>query len=142
MSGVEKIIDGRIPFWTTIPFWYDQDARLVNLRLNGSDRPRPLNHYVSDIVDVVNIMDYRDFAEGGDGLITHAQGEMLYKPAVIGVETFCLGDGRVADKQSFCEEGNTFMEGELSKVHAIYGDSPNFQGFSIHFYETYRDLPP
>lgn len=142
LNGVKRIINGRIPFWATIPFWYDQDARVANLTLEGSDVPRPLNRYVSDIVDVVNIMDYRDFSEGGDGLITHAQGEMLYKPAIIGVETQCLGTSRVADKQSFCEEGNAYMEGELSEVHQIYGDSPNFAGFSIHYYESYRDLPP
>ena len=141
LKGVKRITGKRIPFWTTIPFWYDQDSRPANLILEGSTTPRPLNQYVSDIVDVVNVMDYRDFSEGGDGLITHAQGEMLYKPTVIGVETFCLGEGRIADKQSFCEEGNAFMEGELAKVYAIYGDSPNFKGFSIHFYETYRDLP-
>ena len=141
LNGVKKIIGDRFPFWATIPFWYDQDARVANLKLEGSTTPRSLNQYVSDIVDGVNVMDYRDFSEGGDGLISHAQGEMRYKPAVIGVETMCLGDGRIADKQSFCEEGNAAMEGALSATYAVYGDSPNFKGFSIHFYETYRDLP-
>jgi len=141
LKGAKKVIRGRIPFWTTIPFWYDQNAQVANLRLNGSDTPRPLNQYVSDLVDVVNVMDYRDFSEGPDGLITHAQGEMRYAPTIIGVETLCLGTGRIADKQSFCEEGEAAMEQELTEVHTIYGDSPNFVGFSIHFYETYRDLP-
>lgn len=142
LKGVKNIIRERVPFWTTIPFWYDQDARTASLRLEESERPRPLNEYVSDIVDVVNVMDYRDFSEGGDGLITHAQGEMRYGPTVIGVETLCLGPGRVADKQSFCEEGEAYMEGELSEVHTIYGDSSNFQGFSIHHYDSYQSLPP
>ncbi len=142
LKGVKRIVGNRMPFWATIPFWYDQDGRTAALKLGGSDTPRPLNQYVSDTVDVVNIMDYRDFADGPDGLVTHAQGELQYGPSVIGVETQCLGEGRIADKQSFCEEGEAAMEQELSNVYAVYGGSPNFKGFSVHFYESYRDLPP
>ena len=87
-------------------------------------------------------MDYRDFSEGGDGLIRHAEGEMAYAPTVIGVETQCLGTGRIADKQSFCEEGEFFMEGELDEVYTAYGSDPNFVGFFIHFYQSYQELLP
>ena len=142
LKGVRRIVGKRMPLWATIPFWYDQDARTAALTLNGNATPKPLNQYVSDIVDVVNVMDYRDFAEGGDGLIQHAQGEMQVAPTVIGVETQCLGTDHIADKQSFCEEGEAVMEQELSEVHAVYGNSSNFKGFSIHFYESYQNLPP
>jgi len=138
LHGIRDIIKNSsnpdLPFWEDIPFWYDKNEYTANLILDNSSVARPLNEYVSDIIDLVNIMDYRDFAEGVDGIIVHAQGEVEYGPTVISVETQCLE----LDKLSFCEEKERYMEYELNKVYNHFVDNHNFKGFSIHYYGTYR----
>lgn len=142
LHGVRNRTRGQLVFCVTIPFWYDQDSRLTQLILDGSSVGRPLNHYVSDIVDAVNVMDYRDFAEGGDGMIHHASGELAYQATWISVETQFLGGGRIADKQTFFEEGESTMEETLGTFYENARSSRNFMGFSIHHYESYKDLAP
>jgi hypothetical protein len=47
---------------------------------------------VQDIYDYVALMDYRDHADGGDGLVSHAMDELRYgetigRPVLLGIET-------------------------------------------------------
>ncbi len=142
LRGLRYRTDGHLTLVVTIPFWYDQDGRLMNLMLEGSPVGRPLNHYVSDIVDQVNVMDYRDVAAGGDGMLYHGSGELAYKATWISVETQFLGNGVIPDKQTFYEEGESYMEGELQTFYEAHRGNRNFMGFSIHHYPSYRDLAP
>ena len=140
LHGVKNRTRGVMPCYATIPFWYDQDGRLTDLYLDGSEVGRPLNQYVSNSVDCVNIMDYRDTVYGGDGLLTHASGELGYGPTIISVETQYLGDGYMYDRQTFYEEGEAYMEKTLGTLYNEVRSNPNFMGYSIHHYTSYRDL--
>ena len=118
-----------------IPFWFDT---ITTTYKNAS---KPLNQHVQDIVDRIVIMDYRDFAEGSDGIIDHAQNEVNYaqsipKEVVIGVETNKVEP----EKITFFEEGEATMETELALVKQYYQVSPAFHGFAIHDYAGYWAL--
>jgi len=138
-NGVRSRTDS-IFYIATIPFWYDEDPRTSSLKLNGSHQNHPLNWYISMIVNQVAIMDYRDTAEGPNGIIAHATGELGVGPTIIGVETQNLGP--TDEAQTFWEEGNAYMEGELQKVYNADSTDPQFVGFFIHQYDSYKILAP
>ena len=117
-----------------IPFWFDG----IDQALNGEPTPRPLNEYVADTADIVCIMDYRDFAEGPDGLIQHAANEVAYGPAWIAVETMNVPP----EKITFYEEGEAYMEGELDTLHDAYADDANYNGIVIHYFQPYKKMAP
>ena len=118
-----------------IPFWYDT----IEATYNGE--MKPLHQHVQDIVDYVVIMDYRDTAGGRDGMIAHAQNELVYankinKLVTVGAETNCIEPAKI----TFCEEGKAVMERELSEAKLIFEANPAFQGFAIHDYVGYTRL--
>jgi hypothetical protein len=120
-----------------IPFWYD------TVTATYKSVTQSLSQHVQDITDRVVIMDYRDFAEGNDGIIHHAQDEMDYaqnigKGVVIGIET----NDVEPEKVTFFEEGEAVMEDELALVEQHYHTSSAFRGFAIHDYSGYRALAP
>lgn len=122
-----------LPMGPAIPFWYDGIA----IEWNG--RRRPMNEHVQDLYDYVALMDYRDHAAGGDGLVSHAQDELEYgakagKPVVVGVET-APNDIR---KVSFHHLREADMERELAETARAAGRLPSFGGFAIHHYAAYR----
>jgi hypothetical protein len=138
-NGVRSRI-GSTFYIATLPFWYDEDSRTSNMKLNGSHQGHPLNWYISQIANQVAIMDYRDAAEGPNGITTHASGELSVGPTIIGVETQNLGP--TDEGLTFWEEGNAFMEGELQKVYNADRSDPQFVGFFIHYYDSYKLLAP
>ncbi|MCP4540491.1 MAG: hypothetical protein GY832_25415 [Chloroflexi bacterium] len=124
-------------FSVDIPFWYD------TITATYTSVTKPLNQHVQDITDRIVIMDYRDFAEGNDGIIYHAQDEMDYaqgigKEIIIGVETNDIEP----EKITFFEEGETVMENELAFVKQHYQTSSAFRGLAIHDYSGYYALAP
>jgi len=123
---------GQTPFISVTPFWFD----------GINETGKVLNEEVSDRVDSICIMDYRDFAEGGDGIISHAENEVTYAKSWIAVETNNLVPNIYADKLSFYEEGEAYMEAELLKVKTYYDANANYEGISIHYYIPYRDMAP
>jgi len=129
-SGLALVVD--------IPFWYDAIA------VTRKGTTRPLMEWVVDAVDRVAIMDYRDHADGADGIIALGAAEVTYgasvnKPVVLGVETLCNLD---PPKVSFCEEGRAALESALATTAASYGQSPGFFGFAIHDYAAFAALKP
>lgn len=118
-----------------IPFWYD------TIEATYDGETKPLHQHVQDIVDYVAIMDYRDTAGGGDGIISHARNELLYankinKLVTIGIETNCIEPAKI----TFCEEGKAVMEQELYEAKLSFEASPAFHGFAIHDYVGYARL--
>jgi len=118
-----------------IPFWYDT----IEATYNGETKP--LHQHVQDIVDCVVIMDYRDTAGGGDGIVAHARNELFYankmnKLVTIGLETNCIEPAKI----TFCEEGRAVMEQELSEAKLCFEASPAFHGFAVHDYVGYAGL--
>jgi len=134
VQGCKDVIAARVPFVSVVPFWFD--TKMV--ALNGDVTPKPLNEYVSDIADSSCIMDYRDSAEGGDGMIQHAENEITYAPCWAAVETQNVN----FDKLTFYEEGEAYMEGELQKFKNYYNANPNYLGMSIHYYIPYKEMKP
>ncbi len=128
-TGLSLIVD--------IPFWFD------TITATYQAQTKPLNQHVQDIADRVVIMDYRDFAEGVDGIIFHAQDEMNYgesiaREVIIGVET----NPALPEKVTFFEEGETVMEQELALTDQFFQSSPAFAGLAIHDYLGYQTMAP
>ena len=124
-----------------MPFWFD----INDLRQSYQGQEKYLSHLVIDMADRVLIMDYRDFAEGDDGMISSAENEMAYaaatgKPVIIGVETEC--DQPDPPKVTFCEEGEAILNKELTKVEASFGKSPSWGGIAIKNYTSYSQIIP
>lgn len=122
-----------LPMGPAIPFWYD------GIPLEWQGRRRPMNEHVQDLYDYVALMDYRDHAEGGDGIVAHAQDELDYgsrigRPVVIGVETA----PNEIRKVSFHHLREADLERELAETARAVGRMPAFGGFAVHHYAAYR----
>jgi hypothetical protein len=116
-----------------IPFWLD------GISIQWAGKTKPVSQHLQDVYDYVALMDYRDKAEGGDGMISHAANEMAYaetigKSVVIGIET---GPNEI-QKVSFNHLQEADMLRELSKVGKAYASQRAFGGFVIHHFESYQ----
>ena len=88
-SGLTFGID--IPFW-----WQELDAATGKPQgeVTFAGKKKPASHHCIDLLDQVGIMNYRDAAEGADGLIAHGQDLLAYADKSgaarihMGVETF------------------------------------------------------
>jgi len=122
-----------------IPFWYET----VTITYAGA--AKELYKHILDAMDYVTLMDYRDYAEGADGIIQNGANEIAYgrtlgKKVVLGVETYDVpGDPEYV---TFYQEGEAFMNAELAKVNAYYAASPNYAGYAVHYYTTYKTMLP
>ncbi|WP_440394293.1 Ig-like domain-containing protein [Paenibacillus sp. SAF-054] len=129
-----------------IPRWYDSSIDASEIPWNGT--VKWLSQHIQDTVDYISIMDYRDQAEGGAGIIQQALGEMEYantigKPhsVLIGVETKDIADGGDPETITFNDEGRLYMEAELDKVSEAFAGNTAFGGIALHHYTTVRSLP-
>jgi hypothetical protein len=116
-----------------IPFWLD------GIELEWKGRRKPVSQHVQDVYDYVALMDYRDHAEGGDGLISHAMDELRYgeaigRPVLIGVETM----PNEIKKVSFHHLHEPDLERELADTSRGVGGMRSFGGFVVHHYAAYR----
>jgi len=116
-----------------IPFWLDG----IDLEWNG--HTKSVSEHVFDIYDYAALMDYRDHAEGSDGIITHALDEMgqagrTHKRLVIGVD---ITPGELA-KLSFAHLTEPDLERELKLTENAFQKTPAFGGFALHHYHAYR----
>ncbi|HJW73417.1 MAG TPA: hypothetical protein VJ486_11355 [Geothrix sp.] len=118
-----------------IPFWYD------GFEVEWEGMKRPLNAHVQGIYDYVALMDYRNQAEGPDGIIAHARDEMAYasasgKRVVIGLET---GEAEPA-KLTFRHLGAEAMAREIATTTRAFHRETAFAGFAIHHLQTWMEL--
>lgn len=116
-----------------MPFWFDG----IELEWQGSTKPA--SEHLQDLYDYVALMDYRDHADGPDGLVALARDEMRYgerigRPVLLGVET----SPDALQKVSFHHLGEPGMERALEATRRAFADSPAFGGFVIHHYAAYR----
>jgi len=133
----QALVDSDLRLTVDIPFWFDTISAVYD------GRTRPLNQHVQNIADRVVLMDYRDMAEGDDGIIQHAATEMLYatqieRQVVIGVETNDVAPE--PEKVTFYEEGEQVMKAALASVLDTYDEIPAFGGIAIHDYVGYARL--
>jgi hypothetical protein len=122
-----------LPVGPAMPFWWD------GIPLEWRGARKPVSEHVIDLTDYVALMDYRNFAEGRDSILSHAASEMAYadrvgKRVAIGLE---FNPGEPA-KLSFHGMGEAAFEAEAGKVEATYRARPAFAGFVFHHYEGYR----
>ncbi|RKN76065.1 DUF7594 domain-containing protein [Paenibacillus ginsengarvi] len=152
LDGLNKMIQRRnvsgtgLAIGPAIPRWYDTSADASAIEWNGT--VKPLSQHIQDITDYISIMDYRDTADGSNGLIASAQGEIDYaasigKPnsVVIGVETLDVANSSDPYDVTFRQKGRAALEQELDKVYAAFGTTSSFGGIAIHQYDSYRALP-
>jgi hypothetical protein len=117
-----------------IPFWFAG----IPLRWHGVQAS--VTEHALALYDYAALMDYRNHAEGGDGIISHASDSMAIagrygKKLVIGVE---VGSGEL-EKVSFQHLSERDLEHELALTEQALGDREAFAGFAIHHYRAYRD---
>jgi hypothetical protein len=122
-----------LPMGPAIPFWLD------GIPLEWQGKRKPVTQHVQDIYDYVALMDYRDHAEGGDGLVSHAMDELAYgeaigRPVLIGIETA----PNEIRKVSFHHLGEAELERELAATSRSVGAMRAFGGYVIHHYAAYR----
>jgi hypothetical protein len=122
-----------LPMGPAIPFWLD------GIQLEWQGKRKPVSQHVQDIYDYVALMDYRDHAEGGDGLVSHAMDELHYgeaigRPVLIGIETL----PNELRKVSFHHLGEADLERELAATSRSVGKMRAFGGYVIHHYAAYR----
>ena len=125
-----------LPLAVDIPFWFD-DIRYDNQY--GSGR---LAEWVISHINNVAIMAYRDEAAGNNGIIKLVLNEMKWAnkygcAIIIGVETQPLAK---EDEVTFYEEGQHYMNNELSKVYDRYKTSSSFKGFAMHHVTSWSTL--
>lgn len=118
-----------------MPFWWD------GIELEWRGARKPVAEHVIDLTDYVALMDYRNRADGGDGILAHAEDEMAYagktgKRVVIGLE---FNPGEPA-KLSFHGMRPADFEREAAKVEEAYRGQSAFAGFVFHHYLGYRDF--
>ena len=124
---------GSLPLGPAIPFWLD------GLSIEYKGVLKPVSQHVQDLYDFVALMDYRDRALGGDGIVSHAMDELTYaekanKQVLIGVETL----PNPIKKVSFEHLKEADMERELGLTAKAVGGMKPFGGFVIHHYGQYR----
>lgn len=125
-----------LPLAADIPFWFD------NRFYNNQFGKGKLSDWVIAHTDSVTIMAYRDQALGSNGIIKLAQNEINYaasmnKKISIGVETQPSQEGEFI---TFYEEGQAAMWEQLQLVQNSYEDLSSFDGFSIHYLQSWMKL--
>lgn len=115
-----------IKFGVAIPWWYDSDGE----KYPGTPKE------VQERTDYITIMAYRD---NGPAIVRAVASEIengnsLKKLVYVGVET---AQAVPPDPETitFYEEGNDYMEKQLSFVSEKLGGNSSFAGFAIHYYE-------
>lgn len=80
-----------LSFGVDIPFWWhhtdSQTGRPVGeVTING--KRKPASHHCVDLFDNVGIMNYRDNADGADGMVVHGQDVLRYADEAKGARVF------------------------------------------------------
>ncbi|HEY1142110.1 MAG TPA: hypothetical protein VGE88_18180, partial [Lysobacter sp.] len=124
----------RLSVGPAVPFWFDG----IDVRWHGATKSA--SEHLAGLYDYLALMDYRDHAEGRDGIVAHAQKEMAYaetigKKVVIGLE---LTPNKL-EKVTFNHRSEADLQREMAATQAAYGQSKAFAGFALHHYRGYRE---
>ncbi|HJW46587.1 MAG TPA: hypothetical protein VJ484_08855 [Lysobacter sp.] len=127
-SGQELVIG------PALPFWFD------GIELIWRGQMRPVSEHTADIYDYLTLMDYRDHADGRDGIIAHAADEMAYgekigRQVVIGLEL----TPNELKKVTFNHLSEGDLAREIAATERAYRNSAAFSGFAFHHYRGYRE---
>ena len=119
-----------------IPFWFNE------VRYNTIYGSGNLSEWVFQNIKTITIMAYRDIATGDNGINKIAETEMnlcqKYNiKATIAVETGSLPDTPFV---TFFEEGKFYMYNELNSVYINYRTNSSFNGFAIHYLDSWMNM--
>ncbi|HUI45907.1 MAG TPA: hypothetical protein VL122_08020 [Nitrospirota bacterium] len=133
---MKAAVGSRLLVGPAMPFWYDG---IEDVEWNG--QRRRLNERIQDIYDYVALMDYRNVAEGPDGIVSLAQDELDYadrieKKVMIGVETLETTPAKV----TFYGKGEKYFETQLALAESAMTRHRSFGGFVVHHLKSYRVL--
>jgi len=88
----ERISDHRpLVFGVDIPFWWqDTDAETgrANAEVEYSGERRAASYHCIDMLDNVGVMNYRDSADGADGMIAHGRDLLTYADSAGGATVY------------------------------------------------------
>lgn len=134
LMRVKRESAGAVPMGPAIPFWLDG----VSLEWNGVRKP--VHEHVLDLYDYAAVMDYRNRADGNDGMVALVRDELDYaarvgKTVAVGVEVSPAEPAKV----TFAPLDEADLERELAKVENAFAGHPAFSGFVLHHFQTYRD---
>ena len=92
-------------------------------------------------------MAYRDTAAGEDGTVALATPAVtaateLGRYARVGQETNDLGDGPIAEKQTFFGQTLSDLEEQVAQVEAAFSGQAAYSGIAIHDSLGYAALAP
>jgi hypothetical protein len=139
LSTLETIVAAAAPapVEADVPFWFHE------VPAAGST----LDRAVLSRVAGVSVMAYRDTAAGDDGTITLATPALtaaseLGRYARVGQETNDLGDGPVAEKQTFHGQTRGELEEQVAQVEAALSGLGAWAGIAIHDSVGYAALAP
>ena len=135
LMRMKKAAGATLSVGPAMPFWFDG----IDVDWNGATRP--LSAHTQDLYDYVAIMDYRNFAEGRDGIIAHARDEIAHANAagrkvVIGVETL----DTTPPKITFFGKTLADLDEQLALAECAFRADPSFAGFAIHHLAPFRAL--
>lgn len=135
VQAKKKAQSFNLPLQLDIPFWYDEISYDTKYG-NGI-----LSEWLIDHSDGVTIMAYRDNSQE---IIKIAKNEIEYakqmnKKVVVGVETL---ESKEGDSVSFSEEGEAYMNRQLSKVQKYFSKKTSFKGIAIHHLESWMEMRP
>jgi hypothetical protein len=139
-SAAEAAWNLGLPFHVDMPFWFDDPENNYS-NTHGSGR---LSDWVIAMTSATWVMDYRDTADGPNGMIALAATEMATADAyetrlMIAAETNPSSEG---DYVTFYEEGAASMNDTLDQVDAFYAPSYDNWGFAIHDLVAWMQLGP
>jgi hypothetical protein len=117
-----------------MPFWYD------GITLTWHGRTTTVAEHTLGIYDYAALMDYRDHAEGPDGIVSHARDTMeiagrLHRRLVIGVDVTPSD----IQKVSFRHLAEPDLERELALAERAFAAQGAFAGFAIHHWRAYQE---
>ena len=117
-----------------MPFWWD------NIPVAWRGRTRPMSEHVADLSDYVALMDYRNEAEGNDGILDHASAEIAYaarigRKVVIGLELTPSEPRKI----TFNHLTEADLGREVGLTERALRASPAFGGFVFHHYRGYLE---
>ncbi|MDV2686422.1 hypothetical protein RYX56_18800 [Alkalihalophilus lindianensis] len=136
LMKLKNTIDDTLVFGVDIPFWFDTVSYT-----NSSHGSGVLSDWIIKNVDEITIMAYRNFAEGANGINHLINREVLLanklnKSIIVGVETQKLPESHV----SFYNQSPKELEKALSEVTKTYENYRSFDGFAIHYYQSYKEF--
>ena len=105
-----------------------------------------LLHAVSNIVDEILLMSYRDTFEGDDGILSFIDNSVdilveLNKPFYLALETQVAQDPE-PEKITFFEEGRAALHAMIDQLDLHFEEQDLYQGTAVHYLHPYLNLIP